>query len=133
MSILNQNLKHYPNQKKKNVAQLWKILIRIVGRSVLTPGKGPLIKLYDTPFYHQTINRKLCYKNEWSSQSSFCESGVCKQKYVKQKILAQEITIKNTFEIVLHIGLYFICEGVFTTRYKFHNFVSNERIFKHAS
>ena len=74
---------------------------RVTPNSMLTPGKGPLIRLYDTPFYHQTINRKLCYRNERSSQSPFCESGVCRQKYAKQNILAQEIDIKNTFQIVL--------------------------------
>ena len=75
---------------------------RVTQKSMLTPGKGPLIKLYDTPFYHQTINRKLCYRKERSDQSSFCESGVCKQQYVKQKVLSQEIGIEsNTFEFVL--------------------------------
>ena len=55
-----------------------------------SPGRGPMVMLYETPFYKQQITRKRCVARS-DAKNSFCKCLCHKmQNYVKQSVIVED-------------------------------------------
>ena len=72
----------------------------------LTPGRGRMVHLYKTPFYHQYINKELCFNN--NNPKVICQLGMCEQQYTTQEVIVQERGLIETREIWVPSGCKFV-------------------------
>ena len=62
----------------------------VTPRTETSPGKGPMVLLYQTPYYKQRIKRKRCVARR-GARNSFCKD-LCHemQRYVKQSVIVED-------------------------------------------
>ena len=61
----------------------------VTPRTETSPGKGPMVLLYQTPYYKQRIKRKRCVARR-GARNSFCKDLCHKmQRYEKQSVIVE--------------------------------------------
>ena len=101
---------------------LWEKLITRETR--LSPGSGPLIRPYGTPFYRQIIRRELCYSTKNNETNPICQKGYCEQQYIKQKVMAGGID--DSFHYAIGIGEIWVPAGCKFVPYNVYALVENQ-------
>ena len=62
----------------------------VTPRTEKSPGRGPMVMLYKTPFYKQRIKRKRCVARS-GAKNSFCKDLCHKmQRYEKQSVIVED-------------------------------------------
>ena len=83
--------------KVKSRSHAYKLAKLVMPNAKLTPDEGQTVQLYQTPFYHQYINKEICYNNY--NSKSICQQGTCQQEYIKQEAIVHERHFKRKHQI----------------------------------
>ena len=71
--------------------KIHKLAKQVTPRTERSPGRGPTVMLYKTPFYKQPITRKRCVARS-GTKNSLCQKDLCHkmQRYEKQSVIVED-------------------------------------------
>ena len=71
--------------------KIHKLEKEVTPRTERSPGRGPTVMLYKTPFYKQPITRKRCVARS-GTKNSRCQKNLCHkmQRYEKQSVIVED-------------------------------------------